>query len=111
MPVASKQVQSARRRASGAAFFLAIVKWRERSSSGRRGELAVCRSRRRHALVAQKDFLQKATKETKLERPGPLTADHRPPAVACAKAADEKVDLLVSRLRFVVLLFIRVMRG
>src|SRR6266550_1757670 len=90
--VASKQVQSARRRASGAAFFLAIVKWRERSSSAtgriRRGELAVCRSRKRDALVAQKDFLQKATKETKSERP--LTADHRPAAVACAKAADEK---------------------
>src|SRR5207247_6585136 len=53
--------------------FSTIVKWRERSSSAtgriRRGELAVCRSRRRDALVAQKDFLQKATKETKSERP------------------------------------------
>ena len=33
------------------------------------GQLRVYRSRKRDALVAQKDFLQKATKETKSERP------------------------------------------
>jgi hypothetical protein len=53
-----------------AAFFLASVKWRERSSSptgrSRRGELAVCRSRKRDALVAQNDFFTEGNEGNKV---------------------------------------------
>src|SRR6266550_3972815 len=107
--VASKQVQSARRRASGAAFFLASVKWRERSSSGRRGDTDSPWQTCGFAVAVnappssgKRIFYRRQRKKQsrKDQDHWPLATDH--PAVACAKAADKKADLVVSRLRFVV---------
>ena len=85
MPVASKQVQSARRRASGASVPRPV---------------AVANLRFAVAVDATPSSGKKIfTKDNEGNKVGTTrTADLRPPAIARAKAADKKADLVVSGL-------------